>query len=114
MLLDDGILKIYKIVLQKSETGKPIKKLKYFDKAWYGELNNCISEYYNAKQADIEIELRVRIWQNKKVQTNDIIVIDNIQYKVGRIYHGFDEDDQPITDITLEKVVNNYEFENFL
>lgn len=114
MLLDDGILNIYKIVPKKSKTGKPIQELKYFDQAWYGELNNSISEYYSAKQADIEIELRVRIWQNKKVQTNDIILINNIQYKVGRIYHGTDEDSQLITDITLEKVVNNYEFEQIL
>lgn len=109
MLLDEGILEIYKVVPVKTNTGKPEKKLEYYDKAWYSTINNSISEYYKAKQADVEIEKRVEILQNKGVNTKDIIIIDNIQYNVGRVFHGTDEDDIPITDITLEKVVNNYE-----
>ena len=109
MLLDEGILKIYKVVPEKTSTGMPEKRLKYYDEAWYSTINNSISEYYKAKQADIEIEKRVEILQNKGVNTKDIITIDDIQYNVGRVFHGIDEDDIPITDITLEKVVNNYE-----
>lgn len=114
MILDEGILEIYKIIPDKSDTGKPLKKLELYDKAWFGTINTSISEYYSAKQSDVSIDKRVEILQNKGVNTNDIIIIDNIQYNVGRVYHGTDEDDIPITDITLEKVVNNYEFKTIL
>ncbi len=105
MILDDGILKIYKVVPKKTKTGKPTKKLKHLVDAWYGIINTSISEYYDAKQADVDIELRVEILQNKEVTSKNIIVIDKEQYNVGRVYHGLDEDGIPITDITLEKVV---------
>lgn len=114
MILDDGILEIYKVISQKTPMGKPKKVLKYYDEAWYGINNTSISEYYKAKQADVNIEMRIEILQNKGVKTNDVIVLDGFQYTVGRVYHGVDEDDIPITDITLEKVVNNYEFEGIL
>lgn len=114
MILDDGILKIYKIISKKTSMGKVEKVLKYYDEAWYGINNTSISEYYKAKQADVNIEMRIEILQNKGVKSNDVIIIDGAQYTVGRVYHGVDEDDIPIKDITLEKVVNNYEFEGIL
>lgn len=114
MLLDDGILEIYKVISGKSKTGKPIKELNFFDKAYYSIISDSISEYYHARQADVQIDLRVEILQNKKIHNNDVIIIDDEQYKVGRLYHGTDDDGRPITDITLEKVVENYEFRRFL
>lgn len=110
MILDDGILEIYKLIPSKSESGKPIQLLELVDKAWYGNINTSISEYYNAKQADVQIEKRVEIWQNRSVNTKDVVVIDNVQYSVGRVYHGINEDEEPITDLTLEKAVCKYEF----
>lgn len=82
MLLDEGILKIYKVVPVKTDTGKPEKRLQYYDQAWYATINSSISEYYRAKQADVEIEKRVEILQNKGVNTKDIIVINEEQYEV--------------------------------
>lgn len=114
MLLDDGNLKIYKVCPKKSKTGKPIKELVYLDEAYYSIINDSISEYYKAKQADVQIDLRVEILQNKRIHSNDIIIIDDEKYEVGRIYHGTDEDGIPITDITLAKAVEDYEFRKFL
>lgn len=114
MILDDGILKIYKVVSQKTSMGKLEKVLKYYDEAWYGTNNTSISEYYKAKQSDVMIDMRVEILQNKGVKSNDVLILNGVQYIVGRVYHGVDEDDIPITDITLEKVVNNYEFAGIL
>ncbi|MBR1540695.1 MAG: phage head closure protein [Clostridia bacterium] len=105
ILLNDGILKIYKVNPGKTETGKPTKELELLCEAWFSDINNSISEFYSAKQADVEIEKRVEILQNKEVSSKDIVEIDNKQYSVGRIYHGYNKDGIPITDMTLEKVV---------
>ena len=114
MLLDDGILEIHKVIPGKSKTGKPIKTLELFHEAYYSIIGDSISEYYQAKQADVQIELRVEILQNKQIHNNDVCIIDKQQYKIGRIYHGNDENGRPITDITLEKDVEKYDFREFL
>lgn len=110
MILDTGILEIYKLIPSKSGSGKPIQLLELVEKAWYGDINTSISEYYSAKQADVQIEKRVEIWQNRNVSSKNVVVIDDIQYSVGRVYHGLNEDEEPITDLTLEKAVSIYEF----
>jgi len=106
--MNDGILKIYRKTPTKSDGGKPIEVLEFYNTAFYGELSFTAMEYYEAKQAETEIVKKVRIHQDKTICNKHVIILDGIQYDVGRTfstdYKGF-----AITDIALERVTANYD-----
>jgi SPP1 family predicted phage head-tail adaptor len=105
--MNDGILTIYRKKPTKSESGKPIEILELHKKAYYGELSFTAAEYYTAKQEQTEIMKRVRIHQDKTICNKHVIVIDGIQYGVGRTY-STDVKGIAVTDIALERVTTKY------
>ncbi len=107
-MFNDGLLEIYKKIPQKSEGGKPIEVLEPYATAFYGEIGFTTDEYYAAKQAETSIEKRVRIPQDKSICNKHVIMIDSIQYEVGRVYSGTAKGVQ-VTDITLERVSTQYD-----
>jgi len=106
--MNDGILTIYHKIPTKGESGQPIEKLEFYATAFFGELNFAAAEHYAAKQAQTEIVKRVRIHQDKTVCNKHIIVVDGIQYGVGRTY-STDVKGVAITDIALERVTTQYD-----
>ncbi len=107
--LNAGILDIYKKEPKQSGGGMPVEVLHLYSRAWYGEINFTTGEYYAAKQANTKIERRVRVLQDKSLSNLHVIIIDDQQYQVGRVYHGLGKDGRPITDITLERVTQQYD-----
>lgn len=108
-MFDDGKVEIYKKIIKKSTTGKPVEHLEYYSKVWYGEINFTISEYYSARQANTKVDKRIRIHQDKSVCNKFVIIMDGEQYDIGRVFNG-EEKGILITDITLERVVAKYAF----
>lgn len=79
--------------------------------SWYGELNFETNPIYaTANQEDVEISARIRIIQNRTISNQDVAILSGIQYEIKRAFHGIDEENgQPITDLTLVRVVQNYD-----
>ncbi len=107
-MFNDGILEIYKKIPQKSEGGNAMDVLVPYTTAFYGEIGFTTEEYYAAKQAETSIDKRVRIHQDKSVCNKHVIVVDSVQYEVGRTYSGVVKG-VAVTDITLERVTANYD-----
>jgi len=106
--MNDGILEIYRKTPKKSAGGQPIEVLEPYAKAFYGELSFTASEYYQARQAETEIVKKVRIHQDKTICNKHVIIVDGVQYGVGRTY-STDSKGIAITDITLERVTADYD-----
>lgn len=114
MLLDTGICIIYTVSNIAENGNMPKQGLTKKYESWYGELNFETSPKYADMQEAVEISKRIRIIQNKSINNHDVVILstESTQYDIIRAYHGIDDDNgQPITDLTLVKVVNEYAIE---
>ena len=115
MILDKGICSIYSVT--KTPTGKmPAKTCALKYQSWYGELNFETNPVYETEhQEDVETTERIRITQNRAINSHDILVFTDAintepppgltQYEIKRAFHGVDEDNgELITDINLRVV----------
>lgn len=117
MILDKGFCSVYSVA-DISEPGKmPVDGLTLKYQSWYGELNFETTPYQAELQEDVQISARIRIIQNRSVGNHDVVILSNIlpppndalQYRIVRAFHGTDDENgQPITDLSLEKVVQRY------
>ena len=108
-MFDHGKLNIYMKSVIKSAGGAPIEVLTFYRRVWYGEINFSVNEYYAAKQAETQVSRRIRIHQDRNIRGGRYaVIIDDVQYDVGRYFHGEDKG-VLITDITLEEAVKKYE-----
>ena len=108
-MFNDGKLDIYHKESRITVSGQPFEVLRFYTTAFYGEISFTVDEYYAAKQAESEAVKRVRIHQDKSIGTKHVIIIDDIQYDVGRTFSTTVKG-IAVTDITLEGVVKQYEF----
>lgn len=64
-------------------------------------------------QETVEISARIRVVQNRAISNHDVVILPTgvTQYEITRAFHGADDENgQPISDLTLVKVVNVYDF----
>lgn len=113
MILDRGICTVYDIKNVASPGDMPKMTLTPKYESWYGELNFETVPKDAAMQEMVETSARIRILQNRSITNHNIVILaDGEQYKVTRAYHGIDEESgEPITDLTLVKVVTPYDIE---
>lgn len=113
MLLDKGICSIYDIKNVAELGGMPQYKLILKCQSWYGELNFETNPTNTDMQEIVETSARIRILQNREINNHNVVILSGQQYDVTRAYHGIDEESgEPITDLTLKKVVTTYEIDN--
>lgn len=75
----------------------------------YSERVTGITWYFAALQNDIKISLTIRVPRLNAVNTQDICVIGGEQYKIVSLQHK-NELFPPCSDISLERIVEKYEF----
>lgn len=119
MILDKGFCSIYSTANSAAAGNMPTDSLTLKYQSWYGELDFETAPIYAMEaQEDIVISARIRILQNRAVNNHDIAVLSSvlpppaeaIQFEITRAYHGTDSDNgQPITDLTLRKVEQQYD-----
>jgi len=117
MILDKGFCSIYAVTNTAAAGDMPVEGLTLKYQSWYGELDFSTTPYQTDFQEDVEISARIRIVQNRSVSNHDVAILSNVlpppagavQYRIVRAYHGTDDENgQPITDLSLEKVVQQY------
>jgi len=106
-VFDDGKLKVYRKAPKKSDAGRPVPELVFYAEVWYGDINFSVREFYAARESDTRVDRRVRVHQDKALGDKFAVVIDGVQYDVGRVWHG-DERGVPVSDLTLAAVVSDY------
>lgn len=111
VILDSGICTVYEVKNVAPPGGMPKMELLPKHESWYAELNFETVPKDAALQEVVETSARVRILQNRSITNHNVVILaDGEQYEVTRAYHGTDEESgEPITDLTLLKVVTPYD-----
>lgn len=117
-LFDDGVMRVFAIVGEVRD-GVRVESLKSVCEAWYGDIGVGFKEWNERDANARKPEGRVRTWQDRRIKTGHLLVfLDGRQCLAGRVYHGsmggYSRDiganaGLPITDITLETCVKQYQ-----
>lgn len=103
---NDGIFYLYKII--HTDTVHPIEELELLNKDpyYYNELS--LSDYiiFENEKREKEIKLKIRISQERDIDSNNVLGIDNVYYKVFNVFHFKNKDGFLESDITLEEYTN--------
>lgn len=109
MTFDDGILKIYSTENIADIGKKPVIGLKEKSSHYFGFETVGVTRYYAAMQANSSISAVVHIWQDRGIEAEDICILeDQKQYKCSFVQHMQNEENLPITKITLERLKEDY------
>lgn len=112
MLLDDGIATIWKPV----QTGNPggMAKEEYTKKyfaSYYGNKTVGITRFWTAASHNDQADLLIEIQRNAGISTGDRCQLAPYldtqaagYYKILEVQHLEDEDGNPVTDLTLERM----------
>lgn len=73
---------------------------------WFNELSVSDRTKAELKQNEIEVTMKIRIPQYKKINSNCVVKIDNEYHRVFNVFHFKNKDGFPETDITLERYNN--------
>lgn len=110
MLLDSGILKLYKLVNTASNGNMPNEQLVYVDSAYYGERTVGYNRQYAAKAVNESVDKLIRIWRNESISAGMYVLLeDENQYQIDMVQHLLDDDGLKVTDLTLSRLERNYE-----
>lgn len=115
MILDRGMLTVFHGTEAAEPGRKPVWTYSVVFQGWYGELNYETSPARPTEgRKETRTDKRVRILRCEKIREDDVVVLSLVRryedlteetpvYKVGRRYHGTDDDSPtPITDMNLE------------
>lgn len=113
MILGSGILTVFtkKDVSAKGE--KPRYGYEKKTQAYYAELDYTTGATWTTQgREDVQIDARVRILQDRRIDKNDVIVLEDAKeaegaeiYQIERAYHGRDEESgMLISDLSLRRV----------
>lgn len=109
-MFDAGVCEIYEKEITKSPTGKAVTVLRRYAPYYYDEINFTVTEYYAARQAEVNAARRVRVRQDRSISPErHVMVIDGRQYAIGRFFHSTGRGER-ITDLTLEEVLTPYDY----
>ena len=108
-MFDDGQVDIYTITNTASAGDLPKEGLIYGSSYWYEERTVGITRFYAALKTDVKLEMLVRIWRDKSIDTSQICKIDDAQYRIVQVQHLLNEDGLEVTDISLERLSETYD-----
>lgn len=110
MLLDAGIVTIYRITAVDADGGLPEETYSEVFKSCYGEKVVGFSRYFTAQSVNDQIDLLLEI-QRYRVSNADIVEVESITdpdtngfYKVIQVQHIDDTDGLPVTDLSLQRL----------
>ena len=108
-MFDDGQVDIYTITNTASAGDLPKEGLVYGASYWYEERTVGITRFYAALKTDIKLEMLIRIWRDRSIDTSQICKIGDDQYQIVQVQHVLNEDGLEVTDLSLERVGDLYE-----
>lgn len=113
MTFDDGILKIYTLENTSEPGDMPKEKLVLASEHYFGYETVYNKRYFTALQANVKIENLVHILQDREIQALQIAVNEaGAQFKIAQAQHGNNKDGTEITWLSLERLVESYEFKS--
>lgn len=110
MKYDDGVVFICELQNVSPNGMKPSMKLVKINKHWFGERTIGLNRQYLAKGVDEQVDMVVRIHQDRNVLIGMHAVLGNgDQFHIDNVQHLFDEDKLRCTDLTLSRLEKYYD-----
>ena len=110
MLLDSGVLKVCALENTAPPGSMPAERLEPKSEHWYGERTVGYGRYFTAGQANERVDMLVRVWEDRSITTADYCLLeDGTQYRIVQVQQLLDEDELRVTDLSLERLGENYD-----
>lgn len=109
MTLDGGILTICELVNTAEAGAMPAWQLKPRSRHYYGERTVGYGRQYAAKGVNEQVDILVRVWRDKNIRIGMYAIVGNEQYRLNNVQHLLDEDGLQITDLSLQRLGENYD-----
>ena len=111
MLHDSGELTVYKCHNSALPGKKPVDEYeKILDSECYGEKTVGFSRYFTAMQNDVNVEMLLQINRTYDLSVGDVVTlspyshVENKVYKIVQVQQVEDENNLPMTDISLSRM----------
>ena len=112
MTCDDGFVKICDVVNVSEPGMKPKIRLRVRSEQFFGYETVGITRYFTALQAQVQIANVIHIWEDRSITSNNVCILeDGCQYRCSLVQHMVNEDNLPITKLSLERINEEYELE---
>lgn len=99
-MFNDGIIHIYQIKeTDDVQSSKHLEDTKMF--LWFEELSISDRLRSQLNSSNVDIQMKIRIPQYKKLSSMSVVKIDEDYFKVYNAYHFTDKDGYQMTDVTL-------------
>lgn len=107
-MIFEGALTLCDLVNTADKGLKPKYVLKKVDEMYFGDRVIGYNRQYAAMGASQVIDKLIRVWRHP-VRIGQYTVIDGDQYRVDFVQDLLDEDQLPVTDITLRRMEKFYD-----
>lgn len=105
MLLDGGIVTLYRQKNISSLGDMPQYEWSPVWQSYYGEKTVGISRYYTGLAQNDHTDMLIEVQRNRDISTAlDRAEIDGIYYRITQVQHLLDDDGLKMTDLALERV----------
>ena len=105
---NDGVCNIYKLADVSLPGFKPVFKPKFYRAVPFHYKTIGVKRNYEAMQNQVRIDELISIMQNRNISTQDIVVIEGVQYDIKQVQHK--NDTSPRTSlVTLQRLEEDYD-----
>lgn len=105
---NDGVCNIYKLADVSQPGFKPVYRPKFYRAVPFQYKTIGIKRNYEAMQAQVRLDEMISIMQNRDISTQDIAVIEGVQYDIKQIQHK--NDTSPRTSlVSLQRLEECYD-----
>lgn len=107
----DGIVTVYSVVNIAEEGDRPRDGLRKIISLPYDYKTVGITRYSSGKQDNVKIAAVISVPMRPEISSQNIVKIGEVQYSIYQVQR-INDTRPPTLKLSLEKVVEDYEFEN--
>ena len=67
------------------------------------------TRFFAGRAANVRVDLLARVWRDETIMADDYAKIGNETYIIRQAQHTIDEDQIPVTDLSLERTAERFE-----
>lgn len=109
---DDGIITVCNLTDQAEPGDMPKQVLVLYKRFYFQDVMVSFSRQYAAMGVNEQIDKLVRIWFDPSVRIGMYAIINDEQYRITNCQQLYNKDGLKVTDITLARMGDNYDFDS--
>lgn len=105
---NDGMAYVYKLTNVAQPGFKPQLEPELYRKLMFGFKTIGVRRNYEAMQADVRLDELIEVMLDRKISTQDVVVIEGVQYKIKQVQHMKDTS-PPTSLLSLTRLEEDYD-----